>query len=154
MRSGIILWIVVNLYRPCCYFFFYLNQSVWTSTLSTESKSVVGDNMCWFLNRLDDPLGHSKQVLHPSSLYLATEKWYTYKTSHKKTSQDKMSQGTKRPKGQNVQREKKTSQGTKRPKGQNVLNDKTSQGDKWGPLSNMYGQLPYLIWPGLRNDLA
>ena len=64
-----------------------------------------------------------------------------------------MSQGTKRPKGQNVQRDK-TSQETKRPKGQNVLDDKTSQGDKWGPLSNMYGQLPYLIWPGLRNDLA
>ena len=34
---------------------------------------------------------------------------------------------TKRPKGQNVQRDK-TSQGTKRPKGQNVPRDKTSQG--------------------------
>ena len=36
---------------------------------------------------------------------------------------DKTSQGTKRPKGQNVP-------GTKRPKGQNVPRDKTSQGTK------------------------
>ena len=38
-----------------------------------------------------------------------------------------MSQGTKRPKGQNVPRDKQ-SQGTKRPKGQNVPRDKTAQG--------------------------
>ena len=74
-----------------------------------------------------------------------------------KTSQGQNVPGTKRPKGQTVPR-------TKHPKGQNVPRDKTSQrqnvpetkrprdktsqGDKWGPLSNMCGQLPNLIWPG------
>ena len=98
--------------------------------------------------------------------------WYfgcTYKTSQDKTSQDKMSQdktsqgqnipGTKRPRdktfqGQNVPGTKRHKgqniPGTNRPKGQNVLRDKTSQGNKWGPLSNMCGQLPNVKkWPSL-----
>ena len=54
-----------------------------------------------------------------SSLYILLEIRCTHKTS-----QDKTSQGTKRPKVQNVTR-------TKCPNGQNVPRD------KWGPLSNM-----------------
>ena len=46
----------------------------------------------------------------------------------------------KSPKGQNVPMDK-TSLRQKRPRDKNVPRDQTSQGDKWGPLSNVCGHL-------------